>query len=92
VSASGKLTICQISDIHCGSAYFVPDLLERSILEINDLDPTAVVVSGDLTDAGYRQEFEASAEYVRRFRCTRVMVIPGNHDSRNVGYLQTRKA
>jgi Icc protein len=87
VSASGKLTICQISDIHCGSAYFVPDLLERSILEINDLDPTAVIVSGDLTATGYRQEFEIAAEYVRRFRCTRVMVIPGNHDSRNVGYL-----
>ena len=82
-----RLTICQISDIHCGSQYFVPDLLERSILEINELDPTAVVVSGDLTDAGYRQEFETSAEYVRRFRCDHVMVIPGNHDSRNVGYI-----
>ncbi len=83
----GKLTICQISDIHCGSPYFIPDLLERSILEINDLDPAAVVVSGDLTNAGYRQEFEQAAEYIRRFRCENVMVIPGNHDSRNVGYV-----
>ncbi len=87
MTKEGRLTICQISDIHCGSAYFVSDLLERSILEINDLDPTAVVVSGDLTDAGYRQEFETSAEYVRRFQCEHVMVIPGNHDSRNVGYV-----
>jgi 3',5'-cyclic-AMP phosphodiesterase len=87
MSARGRLTICQISDIHCGSPYFIPDLLERSILEINDLEPTAVVVSGDLTNAGYRQEFEAAAEYVRRFRCEHVMVIPGNHDSRNVGYV-----
>src|SRR5215217_4153419 len=87
MSTRGRLTICQISDIHCGSAYFVPDLLERSILEINDLGPTAVVVSGDLTDAGYRQEFEAAAEYLRRIQCERVMVIPGNHDSRNVGYI-----
>ena len=87
MTTQGRLTICQISDIHCGSAYFIPDLLERSILEINDLDPTAVVVSGDLTDAGYRQEFEAAAEYVRRFQCEHVMVIPGNHDSRNVGYI-----
>jgi Icc protein len=85
MSARGRLTICQISDIHCGSPYFIPDLLERSILEINDLEPTAVVVSGDLTNAGYRQEFELSAEYVRRFDCENVMVIPGNHDSRNVG-------
>ncbi|MDP9425558.1 MAG: metallophosphoesterase [Actinomycetota bacterium] len=81
------MTICQISDIHCGSPYFIPDLLERSILEINDMDPTAVVVSGDLTEAGYRQDFKQSAEYVSRFRCENLMVIPGNHDSRNVGYI-----
>ena len=87
MSRDGRLTICQISDIHCGSAYFIPDLLERSILEINDCEPTAVVVSGDLTDAGYRQEFEEAAEYVSRFGCENVMVIPGNHDSRNVGYI-----
>jgi len=81
------MVICQISDIHCGSPYFIPDLLERSILEINDLEPTAVVVSGDLTNAGYRQEFEVAAEYIQRIKCERVMVIPGNHDSRNVGYI-----
>jgi 3',5'-cyclic-AMP phosphodiesterase len=87
MSTQGRMVICQISDIHCGSPYFIPDLLERSILEINDLDPTAVVVSGDLTNAGYRQEFEEAAEYIRRIQCERVMVIPGNHDSRNVGYI-----
>src|SRR5215217_6860522 len=87
MSTQGRMVICQISDIHCGSPYFIPDLLERSILEINDLDPTAVVVSGDLTNAGYRQEFEEAAEYLRRIQCERVMVIPGNHDSRNVGYI-----
>jgi Icc protein len=87
MSTDGRLTICQISDIHCGSVYFIPDLLERSILEINDYAPAAVVVSGDLTDAGYRQEFEQAAEYVERFDCENLMVIPGNHDSRNVGYI-----
>jgi Icc protein len=87
MSTQRRLTICQISDIHCGSPYFIPDLLERSILEINDVEPAAVVVSGDLTNAGYRQEFETAAEYVQRFRCENVMVIPGNHDSRNVGYI-----
>ena len=75
MSKDGCLTICQISDIHCGSAYFIADLLERSILEINDTEPTAVVVSGDFTDAGYRQEFEQAAEYLRRFRCENLMVI-----------------
>jgi Icc protein len=87
VSKNGRLTICQISDIHCGSPYFIPDLLERSILEINDADPTAVIVSGDLTNAGYRQEFEEAARFIEKIHCEHVMVIPGNHDSRNVGYI-----
>src|ERR671912_1696922 len=82
-----RLTICQISDIHCGNAYFIPDLLDRTIIEINRANPTVVVVSGDLTDAGYRQEFEQAAEYLARIECENVMVIPGNHDSRNVGYV-----
>ncbi len=84
---NGRLTICQISDIHCGNAYFIPELLDRSIIEINRANPTVVVVSGDLTDAGYREEFEQAAEYIARLECENVMVIPGNHDARNVGYV-----
>ena len=87
MSTDGRLTIAQISGIHCRSVKFIPDLLERSILEINDIDPTVVVLSGDLTDAGYRPEFEQAAEYMAKVRCENVMVIPGNHDSRNVGYI-----
>jgi 3',5'-cyclic-AMP phosphodiesterase len=87
MSNNGQLTICQISDIHCGNARFIPELLDRTIIEINDLNPTAVVVSGDLTDAGYREEFEMAADYIDRLRCEHVMVIPGNHDARNVGYI-----
>ena len=82
-----RLTICQISDIHCGNAYFIPELLDRTIIEINRANPTVVVVAGDLTDAGYREEFAQAAEYIARIECENVMVIPGNHDSRNVGYI-----
>lgn len=81
------MIICQISDIHCGNVYFIPELLDRTIIEINRLDPEVVVVSGDLTDAGYRQEFEMAASYIERIECQHVMVIPGNHDARNVGYI-----
>jgi Icc protein len=87
MSKDGRLTICQISDIHCGNVRFIPDLLDRTIIEINNMNPTAVVVSGDLTDAGYREQFEQAAEYISRIECEHVMVIPGNHDSRNVGYI-----
>jgi Icc protein len=84
---NGRLTICQISDIHCGNSRFIPELLDRTIIEINRLNPTAVVVAGDLTDGGYREEFEQAAEYIGRIECEHVMVIPGNHDARNVGYI-----
>jgi Icc protein len=84
---NGQLTICQISDIHCGNARFIPELLDRTIIEINRANPAMVVVSGDLTDAGYREEFEQAAEYIARIECESIMVIPGNHDSRNVGYV-----
>lgn len=85
--STGRLTICQISDIHCGNARFIPELLDRTIVEVNRMKPAAVVVSGDLTDAGYRQEFEQAAEYIDRIECEHVMVILGNHDARNVGYV-----
>jgi Icc protein len=84
---NGRMTICQISDIHCGNARFIPELLDRTIIEINRARPRVVVVSGDLTDAGYREEFEQAAEYIDRIECENVMVIPGNHDARNVGYV-----
>src|ERR671926_1470479 len=87
MDAKGRLTICQISDIHCGNARFIPDLLDRTIIEINRMNPAVVVVSGDLTDAGYREEFEQAAEYIDCIECEHVMVIPGNHDARNVGYI-----
>src|SRR5918999_115462 len=85
--SDGRVTICQISDIHCGNSRFIPELLDRTIIEINRLNPTAVVVAGDLTDAGYREEFEQAAAYIDCIECEHVMVIPGNHDARNVGYI-----
>ena len=45
-------TIAQISDLHCGSPHFVPSLLDRALVEVNELEPDLVVVSGDLTGMG----------------------------------------
>jgi len=84
---SEGLTIAQLSDIHCGSPHFVPSLLDRAIVEVNELDPDVVVVSGDLTGDGYRAEYELAREYIDKIACNRMIVIPGNHDSRNVGYV-----
>jgi 3',5'-cyclic-AMP phosphodiesterase len=79
--------IAQISDLHLGSPHFVANLLERAIMEVNDLDPDVVVCSGDLTTNGFRQEYADAAEYLSRLHCETLVVVPGNHDSRNVGYV-----
>ena len=79
--------IAHISDLHCGSPHFVPTLLERAIMEINELEPGAVVCTGDLTTNGFRQEYAEARAYLDRFVAKALVVIPGNHDSRNVGYV-----
>ena len=81
------ITIAQLSDLHCGSPHFVPTLLDRAIVEVNELRPDIVIVSGDLTGDGLRGEFQQAADYLARLDCERLIVIPGNHDSRNVGYV-----
>src|SRR3954451_13700700 len=80
-------TIAHLSDLHCGQQFFLPDLLERAITEVNDLEPDVVVCSGDLTSHGFKDEYAQAKEYLDRIRCEQFVVIPGNHDSRNVGYV-----
>ncbi len=80
-------TIAHISDLHCGSPYFVPNLMDRAIIEVNDLEPDVVIVSGDLTTFGFRQEYVQARAYLDRIECPDMIVVPGNHDSRNVGYV-----
>src|SRR3954452_15522553 len=46
-----------------------------------------MVVSGDLTNDGLRGEYVQAREAVDLIECERLVVIPGNHDSRNVGYV-----
>ncbi len=91
---SGKVTlekspicIAHISDFHVGSVHFVTNLMNRTINEVNELDPDIVVVTGDLTNEGFRQEYNTAKAYLSNIKCERVIIVPGNHDSRNVGYL-----
>ena len=83
----GSFTIAHLSDLHCGGQYFVPGLLDRAIAEINDLQPDIVVCSGDLTTFGFKHEYLEAKRYLDRIECESLVVIPGNHDSRNVGYV-----
>lgn len=80
------MRVVQMSDIHVGSGLFRPELLSSAVEEANALSPDLVVIAGDLTMEGYRWEFEEARAYLDRIECPNVVVVPGNHDARNVGY------
>ncbi|MGH2679319.1 MAG: metallophosphoesterase family protein [Actinomycetota bacterium] len=80
------LRIAHLSDVHCGEPTFQADVMASTIEAINSLRPDVVVVAGDLTAAGYEWEFEAVADWLGRLEAPTV-IVPGNHDSRNVGYM-----
>ncbi|RJQ30918.1 MAG: metallophosphoesterase [Actinobacteria bacterium] len=82
-----SIKIAHITDIHTGSQYFVNNLLTRVVKELNDLKPDVLIVTGDLTTMGFKQEFTTAKAFIDRIEVKHKVVIPGNHDSRNVGYV-----
>jgi 3',5'-cyclic-AMP phosphodiesterase len=79
------LRIAQLGDIHCGDITFDPHQMEAVVKRVNEMRPDVVIVVGDLTAAGYEWEFQEAKEWLDRIEFPKV-VIPGNHDARNVGY------
>jgi Icc protein len=55
--------------------------------DIVSMQPDLVVVCGDLTAEGYVQEFKEARKFLEPLESLRLVVIPGNHDAKNVGYL-----
>jgi 3',5'-cyclic AMP phosphodiesterase CpdA len=87
MSADAKpLRIVQLSDIHCGEITFSGKRMESIVQDVNGMKPDLVIVVGDLTAAGYEWEFAEAADWLGQLECPSV-VVPGNHDARNVGYL-----
>jgi Icc protein len=82
-----RFLIAQLSDLHCGDIRFDHKLLSMCIEITNRENPDLVVIAGDLTATGYRDEFEEAAEYINTIECPRKILIAGNHDCRNVGYI-----
>lgn len=71
--------ILQISDLHFGPP-FEPEVAEAVLRAVPELQPDAVVVSGDLTQRAKRQQFLEARHYFDRFAPIPLLVIPGNHD------------
>ncbi len=79
------MKIVQISDLHLTGLNFVPDWAENVLSIISSIEPDIVVVTGDITDDGYAQEYDIVESYIGRIEAGNVMVVPGNHDVRNEG-------
>jgi Icc protein len=80
------LRIAHISDMHAGEVTFQHDVMAKAIERINRMQPDVVVVAGDVTAAGYEDEYVEAAAILSQIEPPK-MVIPGNHDARNVGWV-----
>jgi len=81
------MLIAQLSDVHVGADRHRRELLRTAIGEVNDARPDLVVVAGDLTDEGFPEQYADARDELARIECEHVVLVPGNHDARNVGYL-----
>jgi 3',5'-cyclic AMP phosphodiesterase CpdA len=86
------MLICQLTDLHIRPAgvpaYRVVEtnmLTERALRTVAALDPlpSAVVITGDLTDFGAPEEYRVLAGLLRKHLDMPIYVIPGNHDNRD---------
>lgn len=66
--------------------------MEHAIDEIHGLKPDLVVVAGDLTSEGYAPQYRQAKRYLDLLEPLEMVVIPGNHDLMNVGFLHFRDA
>jgi len=74
------VTIVHLSDLHFGG---FADLKQIEALDnfLPTLDPTAVAVSGDLSQRARHGEFQAAHLFLQRVRAVApTLVVPGNHD------------
>ena len=67
-----------ISDLHFGRTD--PAALAALKQAVASLAPEALIVTGDLTQSGRRNEFAAAANYLESLN-TPAAVVPGNHDT-----------
>ena len=70
-------TIAHISDIHFGDAD--PLVVSRLAEKINELEPSLIVVSGDLTQRARSRQFKQARKFLDLLPKPQ-LIVPGNHD------------
>jgi 3',5'-cyclic AMP phosphodiesterase CpdA len=70
--------LLQISDPHFGTEQ--PAVVEALLRLAREIQPAAVILSGDITQRARRAQFDAAREFVSRLAPPALVAIPGNHD------------
>jgi len=81
------MRILHISDIHCNEGTdFNRKMYVKALEMVNsEEDVSFVFISGDLTTNGLLTEYQMAKENVSDIS-HRCIIVPGNHDERNLGY------
>jgi 3',5'-cyclic AMP phosphodiesterase CpdA len=74
-----------ISDFHIGGA-FNQEMFDKGLNLVNTLESDFVICCGDVTDSGTLQNYKLAIKQLKKFKKP-VLLVPGNHDAKNVGYL-----
>ncbi|MHA2253965.1 MAG: metallophosphoesterase family protein [Candidatus Kariarchaeaceae archaeon] len=75
-----------ISDTHIGGRFTEVPLL-RGIELINEMEDIDFLIhAGDLTEAGTLTNYTLAIKYLEKLKKD-LLIVPGNHDAGNVGYL-----
>ena len=73
------MIILHASDVHFGKPHR-PVVAEAILHLVQDQDPDAIVISGDLTQRAKAREYQAARSFLNRFAPRPVVVTAGNHD------------
>lgn len=77
--------IAHISDLHISNSTFNEEIFFEAVNQINELNPDIILLTGDITNNGYYSEFNKAIDYLNMFNSP-LFAVPGNHDSRNLGF------
>jgi len=80
------MRIAHISDIHCTQGTdFNEKVFDKAVKILNKINADIVFISGDLTTDGLLSEYDIAKEKLKSINLKPV-VVPGNHDERNLGF------
>jgi len=81
------MTIIHLSDLHFGMPEYVKELGTNVLRKMKEIKPDIIIITGDITNSGYLEDYEEAKEFIDSLESKRKLVVPGNHDARNAGYL-----